>query len=791
MKSYLRFLSRNKLYTAIEIVGLSLALAFVIVLSAYIVEDMSVNDVLKNTKDIYLCHDSKSTACYEELHGDFEKLPAIEETCTILPPRDYKVLISEGTHVRHADKEINVAVLSAPSNFFEFFTFPLAEGTVQEALATKNSIVISEEIANTFFPDGTALGKEVNLYELNHLKSQYPGFKDIDVNLTVTGIFKPFSKTVFHTPDIIIHIDLFDQILKENYLGIMRMPIMTFMRVNDASEVKNIEAELSEACKRFLSNYSNDIFGEQMVLTRFDHIKKEVNSELDYYYYFTNLRNVKLFGIYLTMCIFLTIVALLDYVVLTIAFSRFRIKEIATRQLLGTDRSGIIGRCFIEAFLLLVVSCFFAVLIAITFKEPVSEILGMEINPFSHLNEYLALAAIILIMVALASSVPSILLSSYSSINVIKGEARYKDKIIYGKIFIGLAGLLSICALSICFGITRQTRHLINQPLGYETEGLVAVSFIGKEINRFRDELLAEPCVEKIGTYVNHPVNAGRADIKDNAGRYMEVRMIYGDKTFFEILGIEVVRDFNVMGESTNIYYCESTYNSLGGYIENNMIRNHQGLIPLSGTVSDIKIGRLKEDTSGIHSGITIIDDFSGWTETLCIKVTGKVDEAYRKIKEFYYSKGYNDDIVAVTYFKKFVELEIQEEQNILKLLSGFSILCILMTVMTIVGLSSYHAKSNEKDNAVRNVFGCSRKELVMKLVFDFVLPVVISAVVAIPVAWSVIDRWLEGYAIRTDNSPAIYISALAVILAIVIAAISAQAFRLMRTNPAEALKKE
>lgn len=150
-----------------------------------------------------------------------------------------------------------------------------------------------------------------------------------------------------------------------------------------------------------------------------------------------------------------------------------------------------------------------------------------------------------------------------------------------------------------------------------------------------------------------------------------------------------------------------------------------------------------------------------------------------------------NDDIFFVNTLMDSLQVEIREEQNILKLLSGFSILCILMTVMTIVGLSSYHAKSNEKDNAVRNVFGCSRKELVMKLVFDFVLPVLISAIVAIPVAWSVIDRWLEGYVIRTDNSPAIYISALAVILAIVIAAISAQAFRLMRTNPAEALKKE
>ena len=791
MKSYLRFLSRNKLYTAIEVIGLSLALAFVIVLSAYIVDDMSVNSVLKNTEDVYLCHDSKSTACYDELRGEYEKIPAIEETCTILPCREYKVLISEASIVRHADKEVNVSVLSAPANFFEFFTFPLAEGTPQEALATKNSVVISEEIANTFFPDGSALGKEVNLFELNHLKSQYLDFKDIDVNLTVTGIFKPFSKTVFHEPDIIIHFDMFDQILAENYLGVMGMPHMTFVRVNDPADVKKIETELNEATRKFISKYSGEFFGSQIILSRFDNIKKEVSPELDYYYYFNNLRNVKLFGIYLAMCIFLTIVALLDYVVLTIAFSRFRIKEIATRQLLGTDRRGIIGRCFTEAFLLLMVSCFFAVLIAIAFKKPVGQILGMEIHPFSHINEYLILAAIILIMVALASSVPSIILSSYNAINVIKGEARYRNKIIYGKIFIGLAGFLSICALSICFGITRQTRHLINQPLGYETEGILSVSFIGSDINKFQDELLAQPYIEKIGRYVNHPVNAGRSDIQNSSGEKAEIRMMYGDKTCFEILGIEIVRDFNVMEGSSNIYYCESSYNSLGGFIEDNMIRYYLEFLPLSGTISDIKIGRLKEDTSGKYAGITIIDDFSGWTETLCIKVTGNVDAACRKTKEFYRSKGYNDDIVSVTDFKGFIELEIQEEQNILKLLSGFSILCILMTVMTIVGLSSYHAKTNEKDNAVRNVFGCSRKELAMKLVTDFVLPVLVSAVVAIPVAWTIIGRWLEDYAIRTDNSPAIYASALAVILAIVIAAISAQAIRLMHTNPAEALKKE
>lgn len=110
---------------------------------------------------------------------------------------------------------------------------------------------------------------------------------------------------------------------------------------------------------------------------------------------------------------------------------------------------------------------------------------------------------------------------------------------------------------------------------------------------------------------------------------------------------------------------------------------------------------------------------------------------------------------------------------------------------MTIVGLSSYHAKTSEKDNAVRNVFGCSKGELVRNITFNFVLPVLLAAMVAIPVAYVVIGRWLEGYAVRTDNSPLIYAGALGVVLACVVAAILLQAFQMVRTNPAQVLKKE
>ena len=237
---------------------------------------------------------------------------------------------------------------------------------------------------------------------------------------------------------------------------------------------------------------------------------------------------------------------------------------------------------------------------------------------------------------------------------------------------------------------------------------------------------------------------------------------------------------------------CQSTYEAASEFIDNNTMTTLMGKIPVCGIVSDIKIGNLNEETTGKFTCINILNDFSGTMgEMLCIKTQGDDDEMIEKVKGFYASKGYNDDLIQVNSLQNSIRIEIREETNILKLVTGFSIICILMTVLTIVGLSSYHAKIGEKDNAVRNVFGCSKKEMIRKMTLDFTLPVLVSAVVAIPVAWAVIDRWLEGYVVRCDNSALIYAGALAVVLLVTVASVALQAFRLMRTSPAEALKKE
>ena len=798
MKSYLRFLSRNKLYTAIEVVGLSLALAFVIVLSSYIVDDMSVNKALKNTDNVYICHQKNTIAAYDRVATLYESVPDIEESCAFVTSLGgAKMMFSGVTSARYADQEVNVSTMAGEPDLFDFLTFPLIEGDPETALGDKYSVVISEKLARTFFPDGDALGKELNIFESNAFKGYYPDFQDMDMNLTVTGVLKEFPKTIFYEPDIVINIDLYNEKQMEMYQGMLILPEFSLVRLKDGADPEIVSQLLTDEFRKHAKEIYHpqyDSSGDEVRLTPFNQIKTLSSEDVeDIGSFFCNIRNHKLFGIYLLMCIFLTIVALLDYVVLTIAFSRFRLKEIATRQLLGTDQRGVVMRCFTEAFMLLLVSCICGVLIAVMFKDPIGEILGTEINPMSHVAEYLILAGIILIMVSLASALPSIILSSYSAINVIKGKARYKDKVTFGKIFIGVVGLLSISALSICFGITRQTTHLTNQPLGYEPKGVIVVGFMDRGLNRYYDELKSQPYVSAIGRWSDLPNSVNMTLITSTDGvKREEIRFMNGDRAYFEILGVRFLEEFSAPSSAENYYMCQSTYEAASEFLDNNAMTTLMGKLPVCGIVSDIKVGRLNEETTGKFTCINILNDFSGTMgEMLCIKTEGNDNEMIKKIKEFYASKGYNDEVIQVNSLQNSLKVEIREETNILKLVTGFSMICILMAVLTIVGLSSYHAKVAEKDNAVRNVFGCSKKEMIRKMTRDFTLPVIVSAVVAIPVAWAVIDRWLEGYVIRCDNSLLIYAGALALVLLVTIVSVALQALRLMRTNPAEALKKE
>ena len=789
MKSYLRFLSRNKLYTIIEILGLSISIAFVILLSSYIIDEMSCNKMLKDTDDIYLCHETASVGCFPEVMPLFDKIHEIEASCSFMPTGVEASLFEDITTVSAGEHEIAVNALPVSENFFEFFSFPMKSSDREIPVISKNSVVISETLADELFPDSDPIGKTILLSEGEPMTNIYGETWSLDTHLTIAGVFKPFAKTIFIEPDIFINLDLFLQKQEELYKGAAMRMQSVFVRLHEDADKDSVAERLNKEFEKTDKRSYGQGWNLSVGLTPFKDINKQDYRSITYV--FDNIRDMKLFGTYLAMCIFLVLVSLIDYMVLTVAFSRFRIKEIATRQILGTEKADIRRRCFGEALLLMIISLVIAIILALTSKGYVGQIIGVRLSPFTHIHEVYVLVGLVILMAAAASAFPSFVLTSCNAIDVVKGEARYRDKVSFGKIFIGITGMVSIGALSICFGISGQTRHLIQQPIGYETEGLVKINFIGDKTFRHYDELKQLPFIEKLGSFSSDPTSYTRTSIIHDSGRYDDYFFIHGNRAYFDILGIEFLEKFNSSADFHEIYMCRSSYESSKEYRDGNILRKYTP-VAVSGTVSDFKIGSLKEDTSGRFCGIEVFDHpMMIEYGNILAKVSIDAEAAARQIEDFYRSKDFDESIVSVRSMKRILEEQVKEETSMMKLLTGFALLCLLMTTLTIIGLSSYHSKTNEKCVAVRNVFGCSKRELLRKTVLGFSLPVLAGAAVAVPVAWCIIDRWLEGYAVRTENSAMIYISASAITLGVVLISIMVQAVRLMHTNPAEVLKKE
>ena len=205
-----------------------------------------------------------------------------------------------------------------------------------------------------------------------------------------------------------------------------------------------------------------------------------------------------------------------------------------------------------------------------------------------------------------------------------------------------------------------------------------------------------------------------------------------------------------------------------------------------SGVVKDFRFGNITTVTDGVNC-ITIMP--TDWIPLYVIKCNTEEHQAIAEISDRLKE-------VSINYFEiSSMTDQLQEtfikEKNSIVMISTFAVLCVLLTIMAIVAISSYYSQMKTHDTAINKVFGASQKKVFWDMVWNFTVPILIASVIAVPVAYLYIDKWLQSYPVRIENTFWIYIGSLSLVLMIVVASITLQAIRLMRTNPAEALKKE
>lgn len=781
MKSYFRFLSRNKLYTTIEVFGMAIAIAFVVFIGSFVIREYNTDSDIKKQGNIYIGHSERlffgSATIKEQLEGKF---PEVEDMCRMMNTHIFgglKMTFQAGDYTDRQKASI------VDENFFRFFPFPLEAGTPESVLKEKNSIVISRTFANKVFGKEDPIGKSIKI-DVNGNTA----------NLNITGIFSDFKNTIFYSPEIIYRIDLVKD-LDSSLVGNGNGSTVLFIKAAEGTDIQSLENKMEEVVRKEDFLYVYGLY-KDFLLTPFDKISY---SAVEATAPFEGLIDASFIKLFTAAGIFLLLFAVLNYISLTVAQTGFRAKEMASRRLLGTQQSGIIARYISESFILTVISFAFALIFVKLISPHLSELIGKEISPLKDMGwmEILFIIVLLVVLSVLSGIIPALLVSKYKPIDVVRGNFARTSKMTLGKILIGFQSGVAFITLGLSAVMFIQLKHMTEKPMGYEKENRISIQNASKPSDYHIEELKSLACVEKVGWLQFEPMTLGTSgtSFKIN-GIDQKFDMYYGDQSAFEILGFKVLRK---NGEALNqcAWLPESTMRALGlNYDCTQVNLDSGGMFPVCGILEDYHKGTANTQTRGGFLNIAWIKEMEKEEDfrilrTLVIKVSGDENKAENEIKAFYKSKGFSEDeIVVKTYNKMISDLYYSEQQD-LKLIAVFTMLTLLLTILAMFAMSTYYARQHSKEAALKKVMGSSRLQLFIETSSGFIKSVGISIIIALPVTWIAVSKWLEGYSYRIDNPVYVYIIDAVIMIVIALLSISWQMIKLMNTNPVKSLKNE
>ena len=752
MKSYLRFLSRNKLYAAIEVVGLSIALAFVNLLSSYIIESISYDKDIDDKEDIFVCHFINKASSFNILGNSFEKCPEVEDYCQFTEL--YLHLSADGNALEDD-------VLAVSSNFFEFLPYKLTYGNASDVLANNHFAVVSESFADRMFPGDGPIGKQVVCC-----------MEDSNVTLTITGVFEDAEKTQILNADIVINQNFYD------YQKDALFPCGNLLHISDDADLTELAESIYNGCDAFMFT---EKLAPKLTFTKLSELDVNIGDPAP----FENLYDRALQKTFTLFCVILLVFAILNYIFLTLAFSRFRIKEFSIRMLLGTDKVRTSIKIIAESLVLTSVAFGLGIILAISLEGSASELLRCEIDVFSNAVEVVWAIIIIIVTSLLSGIIPAFSSTLVDPINAVKGETRRTDKEFFAKAFIGIQGGICIIIISIAIAMFFQTRKMIDAPLGYDTERVLTLQ--GCDGLDIENHLANLPCVKDIGKIGRSPVQLSSGSTQARIGNDMiKLNRLDCSISALEVLGIEITEQLNSEINVWDKFITESGYQSIMKSYEVQGIDPEDIKTVCSGVVKDFRFGNITTVTDGVNC-ITIMP--TDWIPLYVIKCNTEEHQAIAEISDRLKEVSIND--FEISSMRDQLQETFIKEKNSIVMISTFAVLCVLLTIMAIVAISSYYSQMKTHDTAINKVFGASQKKVFWDMVWNFTVPILIASVIAVPVAYLYIDKWLQSYPVRIENTFWIYIGSLSLVLMIVVASITLQAIRLMRTNPAEALKKE
>lgn len=797
IKSYfkiaLRNLQRSKIFSFINIAGLSLGLACAMLIILYVKDEVSYDRFQENLPNIYRVvtenmrpgDDAKmkdGNTGYFQGPRFTENVPGIKSFVRIQSGQeDIKKGIDVESH----------SLLHVDSNFFSVFSFPLLEGDAATCLVEPHSVVLSEDAAIKYFGTKEALGKTMMVTKEG---------KFIPYKVTAVSKKVPQNSTLKFDMLLPFYASQSDLQNSENWFNFF---LNTFVVLDPRASVKNVEngmqrfyeADSKEAIKKISETYGEIIGTSKYLLQPFAdmHLSKDLPPQNGLSDASDPMYSYILSGI----AIFILLIACINFINLTIARSLKRAKEIGIRKVIGSNRKQLIFQFLGESFMLCLIAFGLALLI-VQFSLPLFNELSNKSLALSYLFDVKLIAGYILLFIVttlLAGFYPAIILSGYNPVQSLYGRFTLARKNYLQRGLVVFQFALASFLIIATFTIYSQFNFLTTKELGYDDSNLVTVSKFPlkrEEAKVLRNELLKDPAILSMTAR-----NSGGWSTAAKVNGDSTIQFAYEtiDEFYLPLLKIPVIegRNFspefpsdssnsvivnesfvkqagwkNPLGQVVDFWYQNKKYTVIG------VVKDHH-FLPLDQKIKP-QLFTMKADNEYGMAMVKIKDGSA--TESLQF-----IQATFKKLFPLSpYSYQFKD-----LENRKSYEAEARWKQIML-----FSaILTIFISCIGLFGLSVLSAEKRKKEIGVRKVLGASVRSVVTTLSTDFIKLVFLAMVITIPLAYMASVKWLEHYPYRITLGWGIFAAAGMIVLIIAVATISFQAIKVAVANPVESLRTE
>ncbi|SIN82443.1 ABC transporter permease [Algoriphagus halophilus] len=806
-KNYLKIAYRNllkkKVYSFINILGLGIGMACCVLIFMFVQDELSYDQFNEKGDRIYrvvhgyFSEDEQAESNSREnywvwgnapvgpaLELDF---PEIEKVVRFSGKADILFTIGDQTQQEEG-------IVFMDSTVFDVFSWELVEGDPQKALVAPYSIVLSESTAKKYFGDQEALGKTLKGSDVAGRAN--PG------DYTVTGVMKDLPSNSHLKFNTLLSLSTFHQSRPTVFDAWGYVDTYTYFLVNDQFDQQAFEAKLPEFIARRASEENGPNYTIGIEPLKDVYLNSEVQRQPGETASLTNIYVFSVIGL------FILGIAIINFMNLSTARSMERAKEVGIRKSIGADKNSLIFQFLGESLVIVILSAIVAVIFVSLAMPLMNQLTGKELMLNSILNWQTIpfFLGIVLVVGLLAGSYPALVLSSFRPVSILKGINKSDAKgANLRKGLVVFQFSLSIALIAGTIIVYNQMSHLLDKDMGFDKEQMLIVDYnYDEQVNNvssaLENELENNPNIASVAfsrsVPGSHFPNAGTT-IENPEGE-----MVMQGQAIFQV-GLDFIDHFDLELVAGRSYSRDYPSDSTSALVVNEAAARQYGY----SNPADI-VGKKFDQWGRAGEVIGVVKDFNYISLHNTVEPLTLPFEAYASR---YMSLKLNTENLPVTLseienvwkelapHRPFIYSFLDEDFNsqyesdfrFRQIFTTFSVLAIMIACLGLLGLATYTAEQRTKEIGIRKVLGADVGSIVGLLSKDFIKLVLIAILVATPLAWFAMNKWLEGFAYKVPLHWWVFLVAgvLAVIVALV--TISFQAIKAAMMNPVNSLKSE